>query len=168
MDMDMPEHNGLEATRQIKVDFPRVHVIVLTMHGGERIIQQMLKAGASGYLLKDCAFDELVKAIRRVLEGRIYLAEQVSNVVMKDYVQRLESDPADPTAKLSPREREVLQLLADGQSARQIADQLFVSVKTVETQCKNLMKRLDLGSLTELTKFAIREGITTTERRSDA
>lgn len=160
IDVDMPELNGVEATRQLKQQLPRIRVLALSMHGAGRYVTRMLEAGATGYMLKDCAFDELAAAIATVADGRVYLGPAITDVVVRDYVQRLASEPGGAHAALSPREREVLQLLAEGQSTRDVATRLYVSVKTIETHRKNMMDRLGIHSLAELTKYAIREGLT--------
>lgn len=165
MDVGMPELNGIEACRQILDRLPHVKVIALSMHSDRRFVAEMLKAGASGYLLKDCAFDELAVAIRSVMSGRPYLCPSVASMVVDDYVRHL-SAPRVPKSSqaavdvLTAREREVLQLLAEGKSTKQIASTLHVSVKTIETHRHQIMEKLDLHSLAELTKYAVREGLT--------
>lgn len=163
MDVAMPDLNGIEATRQIISEFPKVKVIALSMYADRRFVVNMLKAGASGYLLKECAFEELVRAIRLVLTHKTYLSPGVTDIVVKDYVQG--APPAEPSvfSVLSPREREVLQLMAEGKSTNQIADCLHVSVKTIETHRQQVMHKLNIHSVAELTKYAIREGLTTLE-----
>jgi two-component system response regulator NreC len=165
MDVGMPELNGIDACRQIADQLPHVRVIALSMHSDRHFVQEMLKAGASGYLLKDCAFDELAKAIRSVMANGTYLCPAVAVVVVDDYVRRLGVGGSSKTARaagevLTAREREVLQLLAEGKSTKQVATTLFVSVKTVETHRHQIMEKLDLHSLAELTKYAVREGLT--------
>jgi DNA-binding NarL/FixJ family response regulator len=160
MDVSMPNLNGMEATRQVLIDFPEIKVIALSMHSDKRFIAGMLKAGASGYLLKDCAFDELVQAIHTVLLNQIYLSPKITHVVVKDYVRRLLQSDISAFSILTPREREVLQLIAEGYSTKQIASNLCVSVKTVETHRQHIMKKLDIYNPADLVKFAIREGLT--------
>jgi len=159
MDIAMPDLNGIEATRQVRQEAPGVKVLALSMHSDRRFASGMLAAGASGYLLKDSAFQELSQAIATVLEGRIYLSPDITGVLMEDYVQRLTEEPT-PFSVLRPREREVLQAMAEGQSTREIAEALHVSVKTVETHRQNIMNTLDIHSVAELTKYAVREGLT--------
>ena len=159
MDIAMPDLNGIEATRQVRQEAPGVKVLALSMHSDRRFASGMLAAGASGYLLKDSAFQELSQAIATVLEGRIYLSPDITGVLMEDYVQRLTEEPT-PFSVLRPREREVLQAMAEGQSSREIAEALHVSVKTVETHRQNIMNTLDIHSVAELTKYAVREGLT--------
>lgn len=164
MDVGMPEMNGVEATRRIVVNNPQVKVVALSMHSDRRFVAEMLKAGAAGYLLKDGAFEELVGAIRTVAAGRTYLSPRIADVVVEGYL-RNQAAPSEPTAyaKLSPREREVLQLLAEGKATKEAAAALHLSVKTVETHRRQIMEKLNLYSVAELTKYAIREGLTSLE-----
>jgi DNA-binding NarL/FixJ family response regulator len=163
MDVGMPDMNGIEATRQILTENPNVKIIALSMHSDCRFVSGMLEAGALGYLLKDCAFEELALAIETVNNKQIYLSPQVTGIVIADFVRQLPQKKASPYSRLSGREREVLQLLAEGKSTKQIAQLLFVSAKTVETHRSQIMEKLDLHSVAELTKFAIREGLTSIE-----
>jgi DNA-binding NarL/FixJ family response regulator len=163
MDITMPDLNGVEATRQIMSDSPGAKVIALTAHSDRRFVSEALKAGVVGYLPKAAAFEELVTAVRTVANGKVYLSPGVANVVLEDYVR---GDPAkDPSAfaVLSTREREVLQLMAEGQATKEVARSLHVSVKTVETHRAKMMEKLNLHSVAELTKYAIREGLTSLE-----
>ena len=175
MDIAMPHLNGVEATRQIigrRTGRPP-KVIALSMHQDRRFMTEMLKAGASGYLLKDAASEELIQAIRTVATGKTYLSPQIADVVVDDYLRRLPlgagGQAAAPAAErsayaaLTPREREVLQLMAEGKATKQIAMILHVSIKTVETHRRQLMEKLNLHSVAELTKYAIREGLTSVE-----
>jgi two-component system, NarL family, response regulator NreC len=157
MDVSMPDLNGIEATRQVLAECPGVKVIALSMHADRRFVMNMLKAGASGYLLKDSAFEELAKAIRMVLANKIYLSTEIANVVVKDYLQG--GGDESVFSVLTPREREVLQLMAEGKSSRQIADHLNISIKTVETHRMQIQHKLEIYSVAELTKYAIREGL---------
>ncbi len=161
MDVAMPDLNGIEATRQIISENPKVKVIALSMYADRRFVSNMLKAGASGYLLKDCASEELVRAIRVVLAHKTFLSPGVADIVVKDYVQTPMGPEASVFNVLSNREREVLQLMAEGKSTNQIAELLHVSVKTVETHRQQMMQKLKIHSVAELTKYAIREGLTT-------
>ena len=161
MDVAMPDLNGIEATRQIISEMPKVKVIALSMYADRRFVANMLKAGASGYLLKDCASEELVRAIRVVLTHKTFLSPGVADIVVKDYVQAPLGREASVFSILSNREREVLQLMAEGKSTNQIAECLHVSVKTVETHRQQMMQKLKMHSVAELTKYAIREGLTT-------
>lgn len=160
MDIGMPGLNGIEATRQVTTDAPATKVIALSMHSDKRFVVEMLKAGVSGYLLKDSASEELASAIRAVLSGTPYLSPKITDVVLKDYLSTLTKTEPSAFTVLTPREREVLQLIAEGRTTKEIAAALFVSVKTVETHRQQLMEKLDLRSVAELTKYAIREGLT--------
>ncbi|OGG43994.1 MAG: DNA-binding response regulator [Candidatus Handelsmanbacteria bacterium RIFCSPLOWO2_12_FULL_64_10] len=160
MDVGMPDLNGVEATRQIVAEGSGVRVIALSMHSDRRFVAEMLKAGASGYLLKDCAFEELTQAVQVVMGGQIYLSPGIASVVVEDYVRHAGEDAVGLTA----REREVLQLLAEGRSTKQIAFRLHVSAKTVETHRQRLMEKLNLHSIADLTKYAVRAGLTSLER----
>jgi DNA-binding NarL/FixJ family response regulator len=161
MDISMPGLNGIEATRKITHDFPNIKIIALSMHDDGRFVTNMLKAGASGYLLKDCAFKELTKAIHVVVRtGKSYLSPDITDVVVSSYVTGTPgSEPLLYTA-LTPREREVLQLVVEGKTSSQIAAILYVSVKTVETHRTQLMRKLKINNLADLVKYAIKEGIT--------
>ncbi|NQV15076.1 response regulator transcription factor [bacterium] len=158
MDIAMPDLNGIEATIQVLHENPKVKVVALSMHSDRHFVSGMLKAGAKGYLLKDCAGSELIKAVREVLLDRYYISEEISTSVLTDYVGKLTSEVV--TSELSSREREVLQLIAEGKATQEIAEILFVSVKTVEAHRANIKAKLKLNSIPELTKYAIREGLT--------
>ena len=160
MDISMPDLNGIDATHQIIDMEPDVKVIALSMYSERKFVAGMLKAGASGYLLKDCAFDELSRAIRTVIQDQTYLSPKVASTVIQDYMKHLSKDEASVFTTLTDREREVLQLLAEGKSTKQIASDLFVSVKTIETHRQNIMNKLKLYNIPDLVKYAIREGIT--------
>lgn len=163
MDIGMPELNGMDATRQIRAELPKVKVLAVSMHADRQYVAGMLSAGASGYVVKESAFTELIQAIHVVMRGGRYLSPEIVDVVVDDYVQHLAPAPGSALAKLSEREREVLQLMAEGHSTADIATRLHVSRKTVETHRKNLMLKLELHSVAELTKFAVREGLTSLE-----
>jgi DNA-binding NarL/FixJ family response regulator len=160
MDVSMPGLNGIEATRRILAERPQTRVVVLSMHADRRFVAETLRAGAAAYVLKDAGFAELVRALQAVAAGRTYLSEQVRQLVVQEYVAVLQRDDASVFTVLSAREREVLQLVAEGASTKEIADRLSVSVKTVETHRRQIMEKLDLHSVAELTKYAIREGLT--------
>jgi two-component system response regulator NreC len=165
MDLRMPDLNGIDATRQLVAQRPGVKVIGLSASSEERLAGEMLRAGASGYILKDSAFEELATAIRTVMQNDVYLSPTVASVVVGDYVRSGngngdgESQPSVFTV-LSSREREVLQLTAEGKAIKEVAACLHVSIKTVETHRRNIMEKLDVHSVAELTKYAIRAGIT--------
>ena len=167
MDVSMPDMNGIEATRQIKKDSPEVKIIGLSMHADKHFVTEMLKAGASGYLLKHCAFEELGIAIRTVAENRIYLSPEITGIVLEDYMQAVHNGNKKANGNgtaLSGREREVLQLVAEGKSTKDIAALLNLSVKTIETHRQNIMEKLHLFSIAELTKYAIAAGLTELQR----
>jgi len=163
MDLGMPQMNGIEATREVTAHEPGIKVIALSMHSDKRFVLQMIKAGASGYVLKDSAFEELITAIKTVVSNQSYLSPKITDVVIKDYVQTLSKGDVSAFSVLTAREREVLQLLAEGRSTKEIAASLSVSVKTVETHRQQIMDKLDIHSVAELTKYAIREGLTSLE-----
>jgi len=160
MDVAMQGMNGVEATRQILADRPAARVLALSMHCDGRFIREMLRAGAAGYMLKDCAGEELATAIRSVLEGQIYLSPNVNDSVLRDYIEQLSGVQAPP---ISPRESEVLQLVAEGKTTGEIAGLLHVSVKTVESHRKQLMDKLGIRNIAGLTKYAVRVGLTDLE-----
>jgi len=163
MDVSMPDLNGMEATRQIVGKIENVKVIALSMHSDNLFVTEMLKSGVSGYLLKDCAFEELASAIRSVVSGKTYLSPSISDVVVNGYLHRLSKAEAAGSDILSNREREVLQMIAEGKSTKQVALKLHISVKTVETHRRKIMNKLNIFSVAELTKYAIRKGLTSLE-----
>jgi len=160
MDISMPDINGIDATRSITREMSQVRVLALSMESDRRFVVEVLKAGANGYVLKDSAFSELATAIRAVAAGETYLAPRISSVLIKEYLQRIPDEVSATYESLSPREREILQLIADGSNAKEIAFAFSVSVKTVENQRHSIMKKLDLFSIAELTKYAVRQGLT--------
>jgi two-component system response regulator NreC len=160
MDVAMPDLNGIEATRQIVAELPGVKIIALSMHDDRRFVLNMFKAGAAGYMLKDCAFKDLAKAIRVVMSHKTYLSHEIADIVVKDYLASSSPTESSVFQLLSPREREVLQLIAEGKTSAQIADNLHISVKTVESHRQQIMIKLKIKSVAELTKYAIREGLT--------
>lgn len=161
MDISMPGLNGIEATRKLLAVRPSIRILGLSMHADRRFVSEMLKAGAVGFVSKDSAFEELVQAIRTVLSGKVYLSPAVAGVVIDDYIRRAEPGERNAFSALTVREREVLQLMAEGRNTKQIAMDLQVSIKTVETHRRQIMEKLDLYSVAELTRYAIREGLTT-------
>jgi DNA-binding NarL/FixJ family response regulator len=160
MDIGMPDLNGIEATRQILAESPHIKIIALSMHSETRFVSEMLKAGASAYLLKDSAFEELIQAIQASRSNKIYLSPSIAEKVIKNYITSFPRESFSPFSILTQREREVIQLIAEGKSTKKIASLLFLSIKTVETHRQNIMEKLDLHSVAELTKYAIREGLT--------
>lgn len=163
MDIGMPELNGIEATRQILKAHPQIKVIALSMHSNKKFIHEMFKAGAKGYLLKDCEYSELIGAIRLVVQNKIYLSPSITGIVIENYMMQTGEEKQNAFAVLSDREREVLQLIAEGKTTKQIARMLHVSPKTVEGHRTRIMHKLEIDSIANLTKYAIREGLTSTE-----
>jgi DNA-binding NarL/FixJ family response regulator len=163
MDIGMPDLNGIDATRMCIEACPRVKVIALSMHADRRYVLGMLKAGAQGYVLKESAFSELTQAIHAACRHQVYLSPKVAGAVVRDAIQCRTWDPFSAFEQLTVREREVLQMVAEGRSTRQMAGTLNVSVKTVEARRKAVMRKLDLHSVAELTKYAVREGLTSVE-----
>ena len=160
MDVGMPHLNGIEATRQILDESPSVKVLALSMHADTRFVTSMLEAGASGYVLKDCAFRELEQALRAVMDGHTYLSAPLSDRLVRRYLDVVSPAMGEIAGPLTAREREVLQLLAEGFTTKEIASELFISSKTVETHRRHIMQKLQIDSIAELTKYAIREGLT--------
>jgi two-component system response regulator NreC len=160
MDITMPDLNGIEATRQILAEFPQVKIIALSMHNHEQFVTGMFMAGASGYLLKDCSVDELAAAIRAAAKGEVYLSPGVANMVIKNYVRQLKESEKSMPPILTPRESEVLQLVSEGKTSKEIASLMYISVKTVDTHRRHIMDKLAVSSIAELTKYAIRAGLT--------
>lgn len=159
MDIAMPLLNGLEATRQIKREHPEINVLLLTMYDHEEYYRQMLEVGASGYIIKRAAANELVSAIRAVYNGEAVLSPAITRLLLEDYLSRdIHGEDSDPNA-LSSREREVLQLIAEGKTSREIAEILHLSVKTVQSHRTSLMQKLDLHDRGDLIKYAIQKKI---------
>ena len=159
MDFSMPDLNGLEATRQIKQRVPETKVLILTRHANQEYVKSILSAGASGYLVKKSAAEELVIAIQAVHRGDSYLDPSISTSIIKEYLDPIAGESKTLEIKLTSRQREVLQLIAEGHPNREIASRLNISVKTVENHRANIMKSLDLHSTADLTQYAIRKGI---------
>lgn len=164
MDITMPDLNGIEATRQIVSECRGVKIVALSVHSERQFVQGMFEAGASGYLLKDCAALDLAAAIRAVAQDQTYLSPKIAGIVVEGYVRHLSKTQPAGFSRLTGREREVLQLLAEGKSRKEIADMLYLSPRTVETHRRQIMDKLNLRTNAELTKFAIREGLTPLER----
>ena len=160
MDLSMPDMNGVEATERITAEHPGVRVVALSMHADPCWVERMLKAGAAGYLLKNSSFIDLQSAVREAAAGRCYLSPVVAGALVERYV-RSPAPPAEVSApRLTVREREVLQLLAEGLSSKEIAERLNLSVRTVENHRRQIMERLGLRSVAALTKYAVKEGLT--------
>ncbi len=161
MDIGMPELNGIEATRHLIEEYPNLKIIALSIHTDVDYVVEMLKAGARGYLLKDSALEELQLAIQCVCYGQTYLAQQLATIVYDDYVRRVAPQQQDSAYNLlSQRDREIVQLLAEGHTSKEIAERLSLAVSSVETYRSHIMAKLNLRSIAALTKYAIREGIT--------
>jgi len=160
MDISMPGMNGIDATRLIVEARIGVRVLALSMASDRRFVVEVLKAGADGYLSKESSFAELATAIRIVAAGETYLESRITNLVIKDFLQRIPQEVSLTYENLSLREREILQLFADGRMVKEIAHKFGVSLKTVENQRHSIMKKLKLYSIAELTKYAIKEGLT--------
>ena len=160
MDITMPDMNGIEATRQILAENGTIRVLALSMESDRRYIVEVLEAGATGYLLKDAFFRDLVDAIRTVAAGDTYLSPRITELILRDYMQRIPEGLPLTFSCLTERERELIQLIANGQNTKEIAAVLGISIKTVEVHRQNIMKKLNLYSIAELTKYAVREGLT--------
>lgn len=160
MDITMPEMNGIEATRQIKRALESTRVLILTMHENEEYLFQVLRAGASGYILKEAADTELISAIRVVYSGRFYMSPSAQTMMVGDYLLRVRSgEERDSYSALTEREREILKLVAEGLTNNQIAERLYISPKTVDTHRTHIMDKLNLHSRAELVKYAMRRGL---------
>jgi len=163
MDVVMSGLDGVEATRRIRAEVPGTRVIALSMHADRRFVSEMLRAGALGYLVKDSAFEELHQAVRTVMAGRPYLSAAITGSIVEDFVRQTSAPqrlPASPLEMLTSRELEVLRMLADGKRVKEIAHLLTISVKTVESHRQNIMDKLEIHSTVELTRYALREGLT--------
>jgi DNA-binding NarL/FixJ family response regulator len=163
MDIAMTELGGLEALPRVTRDFPSVKVIILSAHASEEYVIRALREGASGYMLKDSATTELELAINSVIQGKIYLSPSISRTVIDDYLQRV-SGAVSPLEQLTSRQREILQLIAEGKNAKEIAADLDISIKTVESHRLQLMDRLDIHDVPGLVRYAIRNGLVSAER----
>ncbi|MBU2628240.1 MAG: response regulator transcription factor, partial [Proteobacteria bacterium] len=164
MDISMPDLNGVEATAAIRHEVPNTKVIALSMHSSKKIIDKMFASGASGYILKESAFEELYDAIQEVNKGNFYLSPSIARMYVDSQENLFASiDDLPKSNEISKKEREVLQLVAEGEKTRDIAQKLGVSIKTVETHRRNIMKKLCIFSIAGLTRFAIKEGIVSLE-----
>jgi DNA-binding NarL/FixJ family response regulator len=159
MDISMPGLNGIEAARKLAKVKKSARVIALSMHNDRKYVTEIIKAGARAYLLKDSAFEELMDAIKAVSCGRFFLSAGITSIVLDDYIKGPSRDPRSPFTLLSAREREVLQLLAEGLRTKEISQKLSLSVKTVETHRKKIMEKLDIASIAGLTRYAVKEGL---------
>ncbi len=161
MDLAMPEMNGIEATVKISAALNHTRILILSMYSERRFIVEALHAGARGYILKDGAFEELVGAIRTVGAGDYFLSAKIPGTILQDFKRKVLHPNESVFTRLTPRERQVLQQIAEGKSTKEIAFAANVSPKTVETQRQQLMRKLKISSVAELTKYALREGLTT-------
>jgi DNA-binding NarL/FixJ family response regulator len=158
IDIGMPEMNGIEATRILKKQQSGVKVIAVSMHSDRQFVKGILEAGADGYLLKNCTYRQLIDAILSVVEGKKYLSDDITEMVIKGYLDPAE-DVHDNQSELSEREKEILKLYAEGKSTREISEKLFISVKTVGTHKQHIFEKLGLKSNADMVKFAIKEGL---------
>jgi len=165
MDVAMPNLNGIAAARRIQGESPSTRILALSMHSDRHFVAGMLQAGAAGYLLKDCAFPELVTAIRTIADGGMYISQRIAGEVMHELSHHNKASGKQAKPDLSGREEEILQLISEGKSTKSIAKSksLNLSIKTIETHRKNIMRKLKVNSVAALTKYAIREGLTTVE-----
>ena len=159
MDLTMPVMNGIDATREITAKNPAIRVLALSMESNRFFVVEVLKAGASGYLLKDTAYDELTEAISVIASGETYLPRKIATLVVREFLQCIPAEMSIVYQGLTSREREILQLVADGKSVKEIAWQLGISSKTVDNQRQAIMQKLNLFSIAELTKYAVRTGL---------
>jgi DNA-binding NarL/FixJ family response regulator len=161
MDISMPGLNGIDATRRLVENAPGLKIVALSAHSDRNMVREILKAGAMGYVVKDSAVEELMQAVRTAIGGRVYLSPRVAGLVVEGFVEeRGLGGPSGVFNRLTAREREVLQLMAEGKATKEVARALSVSVKTAETHRRAIMQKLDLHSVAELTKYAVREGLT--------
>ena len=158
MDLSMPVINGVDATRILHKELPETRVLVLSMHCDKHYIKEALEAGASGYLFKNCTYDQLIEAVNTVYRGKKYLSDKFTEVLIQDYLSK-EEKVCDNSQELSERESEILKLKAEGKSTREISDMLFISVKTVGTHKQHILEKLNLKSIADLIKYAIKKGI---------
>ncbi len=163
MDICMPDLNGIEATRQLVADRPSIKICILSVQSDHHVVAEAMKAGASGYVLKDCAFAELLQALEVVAAGKVYVSPDVMGGVVQGYLRDTPHERSDAFALLSAREREVLQLLAEGHTNKTVSERLHLSVKTVESHRGNIMRKVGAKTLADLVKFAIRSGVTSLE-----
>lgn len=160
MDITMPDMNGIEATKQIKRNLPTARVLILTMHEHDEYVFQALRAGASGYMLKEAADTDLISALHIIQSGQFYLSPAAQSVMVGDYLQRVRTgEEKDSYSSLTEREREILKLVAEGHTNNQIAERLIISPKTVDTHRTHIMDKLNLHSRAELVKYAMRRGL---------
>jgi DNA-binding NarL/FixJ family response regulator len=160
IDITMPDLNGIGATQQILSEAPNTKVLAVSMHSDDQFVTGMLRAGASGYFLKDCAADELAYAIRAVIAGEIYLSPKIASMVVEGYLRALSKRRLTKAAELTASEREILQLVTEGETSKRIASRLYIAEKTVDAYRQKIMAKLNIRTIAGLTKFAIQKGIT--------
>jgi DNA-binding NarL/FixJ family response regulator len=158
-DVSMPGLNGIEAIRRVRAESPSVRVVCLSVHDEDRMVLAGIDAGAAGYVLKDSSFDELVLAIRKVMQGQVYVSPGLVGVFVEGYRSRGTTHASTAFSQLTAREREIVQLFSEGHSTNEIAEQLHLSPKTVATHRENVLHKLNIESIAELTRYAIREGL---------
>lgn len=158
MDIGMPVLNGIETTKLLKDKMPKIKVIALSMHSDKQYIKGMLEAGASGYLLKSCTYNQLIEAVNTVYSGKKYLSDEITDVIIDNYLGK-ETAASSHGTKLSGRESEVLKLFAEGKSSREISELLFISIKTVGTHRQHILEKLELKTITDIVKYALKKGI---------
>jgi two-component system, NarL family, response regulator NreC len=163
MDVTMPNLNGVEATRLIREENPQIKIIALSMHPEKHIVKEILEAGASAYVLKSYLFDELSRALDAVMDNQRYLSPRITDVVIEDYVHQPGNNSVEKTNKLTPRDRQIIQMLAEGKTIKQIALALHISPKTADASRRKIMNKLNATSMADLVKYAVREGITSLE-----
>ncbi len=163
MDVSMPDMNGPEATVEIMDQAPDTKVIALSMHSSKQYLDRMFFAGVSGYVLKDCAFEELCEAINEVVKGHFYISPVIARTLVENYTQTFEKGSKLPFKEFTKKEKEVLKLIAEGEKTKVIAEKMFISVKTVETHRRHIMKKLNIFSVAGLTRYAIQEGLISLE-----
>ena len=163
MDVTMPNLNGVEATRLIRRDHPQVKIVALSMHPEKHIVKEILEAGASAYVLKSYLFDEISRALEAISTDQRYLSPRITDVVVEDYVRRSDTEKAEGRQRLTARDRQIIQMLAEGKSVKQIALALHISPKTADATRRKIMQKLGVASIADLVKYAVREGITSLE-----
>ncbi len=163
LDIDMPDMNGIEAAEALLSEFPGIRVLALSMHGDQHHLSAMLKAGAAGYLLKECAAKELIDAVRTVAAGESYLCGSMATLLVQDYRSQQRRGAAGHVRDVTDREQEIIALIADGLATKQVAATLGISVKTVDAHRRNIMEKLGIDSIAELTKYAVRTGLSVLE-----
>jgi DNA-binding NarL/FixJ family response regulator len=163
MDVGMSGMNGIDATQSLRKDHPEVRVVALSTHADKRYVRNMVRAGAAAYVLKESASEDLLRAVRAAAQGEHYLSPQITGCLLESWTVPQASESSTAYELLGPREREVLRLLSEGKSSKEIATKLALSIKTVETHRRNITQKVGLRSVAELTKYAVREGLTTLE-----